>query len=87
MKNTPHDIIWKVVEDIAKGCGVSLSRLAISAGLDATAFNPSKRLANGGVPRFPSFTTILAVLKVTGLTWHDFANLWDKHKQTKGNKK
>lgn len=83
---TAHDIIWEVVEEIAKQRGVSLSRLALTAGLDATAFNPSKRLANGGVPRFPAMTTILAVLKVTGLTWDDFARIW-KTKENEKSKK
>lgn len=83
---TAHTIVWEVMEEIAKLRGVSPSRLAVTAGLDATAFNPSKRLANGGHPRFPSFTTILAVLKVTGMNWYDFANLWTQKQSEKSKK-
>ena len=83
---TAHDIIWEVVEEIAEQRGVSLSRLAVTAGLDATAFNPSKRLANGGLPRFPAMTTMLAVLKVTGLTWYDFAKIWEMKANQKSKK-
>lgn len=76
MKKTPHDIIWGVLDKIAERRGISPSRLAITAGLDPTAFNPSRRVANGNTLRFPSLTTLLAVLKVSGMSWHDFADLW-----------
>lgn len=73
---TPHQIVWSVIDRIAEDRGISVSALARQAGLDATSFNISKR--GGSRQRFPYLTTIIAVLKVCGMTWQDFAKLWDE---------
>jgi hypothetical protein len=43
--------------------------------LDATAFNPSKRVGAGGRQRWPSVETIQKILDATGATWFEFARL------------
>lgn len=74
---TSHDIIWEVIDKIAKKQNITVSRLAINAKLDATSFNISKRQGQKG-PHYPSMTTVLAVLKATNMTWKDFANIWEE---------
>ena len=68
--------IWGVIDTIAKDNGISTSRLAKIAGLDATAFNISKRVADGYC-RTPHMTTVMAILRACNLTWHDWAKYWD----------
>lgn len=68
--------IWTVIDTIAKDNGISTSRLARKAGLDATSFNKSKRVADGYC-RTPHMTTVLAILRACKLTWHDWAQYWD----------
>lgn len=74
---TPHDIVWAVIEEIARMNNLTVSALAKKANLDATSFNISKRVGLNG-PHYPSFTTLLAVFKATGLDWKDWARLWEK---------
>lgn len=58
---------------------MSPSGLALSAGLDATSFNPSKRFGPGDPPRprWPSTESLTRVLKATGISLGDFAALAD----------
>ena len=57
-----HKQIWAAFDGIAEAQGISVSALSKRAGLDATAFNPSKRISqaavNDGHPRkhFPRFS-------------------------------
>lgn len=83
----PVEILWDIIDEIAARRGVAVSCLAKNAGLDATTFNMSKRVQPNGNARYPSLPTILAVMNITGLDWHDFANLWDEVSQRKGKKK
>lgn len=71
-----HKRFWDVVDRIAQDNGISTSRLALRAGLDATSFNKSKRVAVGYC-RTPNMTTVLAILRACNLTWHDWAKYWD----------
>lgn len=71
-----HAAIWMAIEMIAERRGVTPSGLVILAGLDATAFNRSKRTNIKG-PRWPSTETIASVLAVTGTTWTEFGWLVD----------
>ena len=41
--DTEHNRIWQTIDKIAYINGISVSALAKKAGLDATAFNKSKR--------------------------------------------
>ncbi len=70
-----HDRIWAAIDALAKGAGLSPSGLALRAGLDATAFNKSKRFAEGGRPRWPSTESIAKALAATGVSLKEFAEM------------
>lgn len=74
-----HAQIWKALDALARREGVSASGLARRAGLDATSFNPSKRLGPGDPPRprWPSTESLMRVLEATGLSLGAFAALAD----------
>ena len=67
--------IWGGIEAIARGKGWSVSRLAIEAGLDPTALNRSKRIGQGGRPRWPSTETLSRVLGAGGIGLPEFHRL------------
>lgn len=71
--------IWTVIDTIAKDNGIAASRLARMSGLDATAFNKSKRICDGYC-RTPGLTTVMAILRACNLTWKDWARYWDSVK-------
>ncbi len=70
-----HKILWHTIEIIAKTNGLSCSGLARRSGLDATTFNKSKQFSPDGTPRWPSCCTIAKVIKATGMTVYDFADI------------
>ncbi len=71
-----HADIWKGLDAIAARHGLSASALAKAAGLDATAFNKSKRQsADGSRLRWPSTESISRALSVVGASWEDFVAL------------
>lgn len=74
-----HAGIWSAVDALAARYGLSASGLAKRAGLDATAFNPSKRIRKDGRPRWPSTEAVARVLESTGSTWTEFAELVERH--------
>mgnify|MGYP000099853199 CR=1 FL=1 len=49
----PHRAIWDGIDALARRHGLSASALAKLAGLDATAFNVSKRVSKDGRLRWP----------------------------------
>ena len=49
-----HKDIWRGIDQLAAHHGLAPSGLARRAGLDPTAFNPSKREGADGRPRWPS---------------------------------
>lgn len=61
-----HSDIWNAIDGIADRHGLSASGLARLAGLDATAFNKSKRISKDGRQRWPSTESIAKVLHATG---------------------
>ena len=65
--------LWAALDHLAEERGLSPSALAISAGLDPTAFNLSKRARRNGRERWPSTETIAKVLVATELTLTEFA--------------
>lgn len=71
-----HAAIWAAIERIAERRGLTPSGLAKLAGLDATAFNRSKRVYRGSL-RWPSAETIAGVLAAAGMTWTEFGRLVD----------
>lgn len=72
-----HSQIWKAVDALARREGLTASGLARRAGLDATAFNPSKRMGPGPAPRprWPSTESLTRILEATGVSLGDFATL------------
>ncbi len=61
-----HEKVWAAIDALASQNGLSPSGLARRAGLDPTAFNPSKRVAGDGRPRWPSTESLAKVLAATG---------------------
>ncbi len=72
-----HSDIWRLIDRVAATFGYSPSGLAKKAGLDPTAFNKSKRSADGK-PRWPSTESIAKILAVTGMTMTEFFSLADQ---------
>lgn len=67
-----HRAIWDGIDAIARRHGLSASGLARLAGLDATAFNPSKRVSKDGRERWPSTESIAKILEATGESFEQF---------------
>jgi phage repressor protein C with HTH and peptisase S24 domain len=67
-----HRAIWDGIDAIARRHGLSASGLARLAGLDATAFNPSKRTGKDGRERWPSTESIAKILDATGENFEQF---------------
>jgi phage repressor protein C with HTH and peptisase S24 domain len=61
-----HSKIWTAIDALARRYGLSPSGLAKRAGLDATAFNRSKRVTPEGRPRWPTTESVAKVLAATG---------------------
>ncbi|MBR0642472.1 S24 family peptidase [Plastoroseomonas hellenica] len=70
-----HDDIWRALDALAAENGLSASGLARKAGLDPTAFNPSKRAGADGRARWPSTESIAKVLDATSTGIEAFADL------------
>jgi phage repressor protein C with HTH and peptisase S24 domain len=67
-----HEQIWAAIDALAARHNLSPSGLARRAGLDATAFNKSKRHAADGRPRWPSTESIAKVIAATGESVENF---------------
>jgi phage repressor protein C with HTH and peptisase S24 domain len=72
MPRLTHDQVWKAIDELAERYGLSASGLAKRAGLDATSFNKSKRVAADGHLRWPSTESVAKVLDATGATVEEF---------------
>jgi phage repressor protein C with HTH and peptisase S24 domain len=70
-----HADVWRGIDRLAAKHGLSASGLARRAGLDPTAFNPSKRITREGRPRWPSTESVAKILAVTGETFSSFVQL------------
>lgn len=72
-----HAQIWTAIDGLARREGISASALARRAGLDPTSFNPSKRFGPGDPPRprWPSTESLTRILRATGLSLGEFADL------------
>jgi phage repressor protein C with HTH and peptisase S24 domain len=70
-----HNDVWRALDALAAENGLSASGLARKAGLDATAFNPSKRTGPDGRERWPSTESLAKVLTATGSGMAEFAAL------------
>lgn len=67
-----HEAIWNGIDALASSRGFSPSGLARRAGLDATSFNPSKRVALNGRPRWPSTETVAKALVAADCSLFEF---------------
>jgi phage repressor protein C with HTH and peptisase S24 domain len=67
-----HSAIWDAIDSAARRHGMTPSGLAKVAGLDPTAFNPSKRVSKDGRGRWPSTESLAKILDATGETFNDF---------------
>lgn len=74
---TNHERLWAAIDAIATRHGLSPSGLARRAGLDATAFNKSKRFTADGRPRWPSTESIAKILAATGCELIELVRLVD----------
>ena len=70
-----HTDIWRAIDALAAEHGLSPSGLARKAGLDPTAFNPSKRSGADGRSRWPSTESIAKILAATGTEMAAFSSL------------
>lgn len=68
-----HSQIWSAIDALAEHNGLSVSALARQAGLDPTAFNPSKRHGADGRQRWPSTESVSRILETTGCSLTHFA--------------
>jgi phage repressor protein C with HTH and peptisase S24 domain len=67
-----HSDIWDAIDSLASRHGFTPSGLARLAGLDATAFNKSKRISKDGRERWPSTESIAKLLEATGESFDAF---------------
>ncbi len=72
-----HSQIWQAIDRLAEANGMSASGLARAAGLDATAFNKSKRATPHGRARWPTTESIAKCLAATRTGLNEFAGLVD----------
>ena len=70
-----HGDVWRALDAIATRKGLTPSGLARLAGLDATAFNKSKRISKEGRPRWPSTESIARALNAASVDYVEFAAL------------
>lgn len=67
-----HSGLWRSIDRLAQLMGKSRSGLAKSCGLDATAFNPSKRWTRFGQPRWLSGSSLSKIIEKSGMTEAEF---------------
>lgn len=70
-----HEDVWRAIDTLAAENGLSASGLAKKSGLDATTFNPSKRIMPDGRARWPSTESVAKVLQATGASLDSFTAL------------
>ena len=68
-----HKAVWAAIDSLAYRRKWSLPRLALSAGLDPTALNPSKRTGRDGKPHWPTIETLLKVLSACEMSLSEFS--------------
>jgi len=77
-----HSAIWDAIDALATRHGFTASGLAKLAGLDATAFNKSKRRSKDGRERWPSTESIAKLLDATGESFDAFLSNGGAYLQT-----
>lgn len=80
----PAERIWHALDTLAQERGLTSSGLARAAGLDATAFNPSRRYTGNGVWRWPALPSLLRALDVLRVSLAQFeALIWGQEQPDK----
>lgn len=82
MSMLSHGRIWAAIDALAARHSLSVSGLAKRSGLDATAFNKSKRQASDGRPRWPSTESLAKILDSTDTSITEFVALTGADKQS-----
>lgn len=70
-----HERVWAAIDALAARNSLSASGLAKRAGLDATAFNKSKRHSSDGRPRWPSTESLAKIIEATNSSVEEFMML------------
>ncbi len=70
-----HAQIWSAIDRLAERHRLTASGLARRAGLDATTFNPSKRITSDGHQRWPSTESIAKIIEATSTSLDEFMAL------------
>lgn len=70
-----HERVWAAIDALAARNSLSASGLAKRAGLDATAFNKSKRHSPDGRPRWPSTESLAKIIDATNSSMEEFVTL------------
>jgi phage repressor protein C with HTH and peptisase S24 domain len=70
-----HERVWAAIDALAARNSLSASGLAKRAGLDATAFNKSKRHSSDGRPRWPSTESLAKIIEATNSSVEEFMAL------------
>ncbi|EFL87872.1 helix-turn-helix transcriptional regulator [Ahrensia sp. R2A130] len=60
-----HKQVWAAIDALAQDNDMSVSKLARTAGLDATTFNKSKRIGADGRQRWPSTESLSKIMDAT----------------------
>lgn len=71
------EVLWDFIEALAFENNVSVSRLAINAGLDNTAFNVSKRRRRDGGPHWISSQAMALVLASVNMSMEEYGKRID----------
>lgn len=82
-----HEELWQAIDRLAQMKGLSASGLAKKANLDATTFNPSKRIGLNAKKRWPSTESLSKILQATDMSMEDFVALLDGNFNLKGDAK
>lgn len=79
-----HARIWAAIDALAERHSMSPSGLAKRAGLDATAFNKSKRFSADGRPRWPSTESLAKIMEATSASFGDVVALMEQDRHAAG---
>ena len=78
-----HESLWAAVDSVAAARGLTSSGLARACGLDATAFNKSKRVDRYGKPHWPSSITIAKIISFARIIPEEFGRMIHDNGQCK----
>lgn len=77
MEEKKNKILWALIDKLAADNGLTASGLARRAKLDATTFNPGKRMTASGNYRSVSVSSVFKVCAGLNITFTEFAQKFD----------